>query len=52
MFQCNNIKLTGLKRKYEMDDEIDIYNKINKNKNKIKKSDNFRLSEEDFKKEE
>ena len=52
MFQCFNVKLTGLKRKYEMDDEIDTYNKINKSKNKFKKCENFRLNEEDFKKEE
>ena len=50
MFHCCDVKLTGLKRKYEMDDEINTYNKINKSRSKLK--NDFRLNEEDYKKED
>ena len=51
MFQCFDVKLTGLKRKYEMEEDIEIYNKrLNKSKNKIRKND--ASNEEDSKKDE
>ena len=34
MFNCYDVKLTGLKRKYEMDDDVAIFYKINKSRNK------------------
>ena len=41
MFQITELKLVGLKRKYEMENDIEIYNRNNKFRNKIKKSDNI-----------
>ena len=40
MFHCFEVKLSGMKRKY--DDEPDILDKSNKNKNKVKKNDKSR----------
>ena len=40
MMQCFDVKLSGLKRKYEMDDDIEIYNRLNKIKSKFKKNVN------------
>ena len=51
VFQFSNIKLTGLKRKYELENDIEIYNKYNKFRNKNKKSENI-MNEEEFKKDE
>ena len=51
MFQCFDIKLTGLKRKYEMNDDMETFDKINKCRNKIKKNENS-INEEDSKNEE
>ena len=52
MIHCLDIKLTGLKRKYKMDDEMDIYNKVNKTKNKPRRSERIRHHEEDYKKDD
>ena len=52
MVQCFDVKLSGLKRKYKMDDETDIYNKVNKNKNKPRRSERIRHHEEDYKKDD
>ena len=49
---CFDVKLTGLKRKYKMDDEIDIYNRVNKAKNKPRRSERIRQHEEDYKKDD
>ena len=40
MVQCFDINLSGLKRKYEMVDDIEIYNRINKTKSKSRKNVN------------
>ena len=45
MFNCFDVKLTGLKRKYEMEDDIEIYNRINKYKNRIKLNKNYKNEE-------
>ena len=52
MIHCFEVKLTGLKRKYKMDDEMDIYNKVNKTKNKPRRSERIRHHEEDYKKDD
>ena len=52
MVHCSDVKLTGLKRRYEMEDEIEIYNKVNKNKNKPRRSERIRHHEEDYKKDD
>ena len=52
MFQCFDIKLTGLKRKYEMEEEIEIYNRVNKNKKKFERNENLKLHEEENKNDE
>ena len=52
MFQCFNIKLTGLKRKYEVEEEIEIYNRVNKNKKKFERNENLKLHEEENKNDE
>ena len=52
MIHCFDIKLTGLKRKYKMDDEMDIYNKVNKTKNKPRRSERIRHHEEDYKRDD
>ena len=49
LFQCSEVKLTGLKRKYAMEDDIEIYNSILKNK--LRKIENS-LNEEESKKDE
>ena len=49
MAHCFDTKLSGLKRKYEMDDEMDTYNRVNKNKNKPRRSERIRHHEEDYK---
>jgi acetoin utilization deacetylase AcuC-like enzyme len=49
---CFDINLTGLKRKYKMDDEIDIYNRVNKAKNKPRRSERIRQHEEEYKKDD
>ena len=49
---CFDVNLTGLKRKYKMDDEIDIYNRVNKAKNKPRRSERIRQHEEDYKKDD
>ena len=49
IFQCSDVKLTGLKRKYEMEDDIEIYNSLLKNK--LRKIENS-LNEDDSKKDE
>ena len=36
MFQCSDIKLSGLKRKYEMNDDKETFEKSNKSRYKIK----------------
>ncbi len=41
MFNCFDVKLTGLKRKYEMNDDIEIYNRSNIFKNRIKSNKNY-----------
>ena len=41
MFNCFDVKLTGLKRKYEMQDDIEIYNRSNIYKNRIKLNKNY-----------
>ena len=51
MFQCYDIKLSGLKRKYEMNDDIEHFYKFNKCGNKIKRNGNS-INEEDSKNEE
>ena len=51
MFNCFDIKLTGLKRKYEMQDDIETYNKVIKFKKRLKKNENI-INEEDSKKDE
>ena len=51
MFQCYNIKLSGLKRKYEMNDDMETFGKINKSQNKITKNENS-INEEDSKSED
>ena len=52
MIHCFDVKLTGLKRKYEMEDEINIYNRVNKTKNKPRRSERIRHHEEDYKKDD
>ena len=52
MVHCFDVKLTGLKRKYEMEDDINIYNKFNKTKNKPRRSERIRHHEEDYKKDD
>ena len=52
MIHCFDVKLTGLKRKYKMDDEMDIYNKVNKTKNKPRRSERIRHHEEDYKRDD
>ena len=49
IFQCFNIKLTGLKRKYEVEEEIEIYNRVNKNKKKFERNENLKLHKEENK---
>ena len=41
MFQCYDIKLSGLKRKYEMNDDMEIFDKINNCRNKNYKNGKF-----------
>jgi hypothetical protein len=48
MFQCYDVQLSGLKRKYEMDDDMAIFYKINKCRNKKNKNENS-IYEEDSK---
>ena len=52
MCHCYDIKLTGLKRKYEMNDEMKNYNKLNQAKNKPRRSERIRQHEEDYKKDD
>ncbi len=52
MIHCFDVQLTGLKRKYEMEDEINIYNRVNKTKNKPRRSERIRHHEEDYKKDD
>ena len=52
MVHCFDVKLSGLKRKYEMEDEMEIYNKNNKTKNKPRRSERIRHHEEDYKKDD
>jgi len=52
MYQCFNIKLTGVKRKYELEDEMNIYNKNNKTKNKPRRSERIKHHDEDYKKDD
>ena len=52
MVQCFDVKMSGLKRKYKMDDESNIYNKVNKTKNKPRRSERIRHHEEDYKKDD
>ena len=52
LVQCFDVKLSRLKRKYKMDDETDIYNKVNKNKNKPRRIERIRHHEEDYKKDD
>ena len=52
MIHCFDVKLTGLKRKYEMEDEMNIYNRVNKTKNKPRRSERIRHHEEDYKKDD
>ena len=42
MFHCYDFKLTGIKRKYEIQDNMENFEKINKIKTKIKKIDKIR----------
>ena len=48
MFQCYDIKLSGLKRKFEMNDDMEMFDKINKCRNKIYKNENS-INDEDSK---
>ena len=50
--QCFDVKLTGIKRKYELEDEMNIYNKNNKVKNKPRRSERIRHHDDDFKKDD
>jgi hypothetical protein len=52
MCHCFDVNLTGLKRKYKMDDEMEIYNRVNKAKNKPRRSERIRQYEEDYKKDD
>ena len=52
MCQCFNVKLTGIKRKYEFEDEMNIYNKNNKVKNKPRRSERIKHHDDDYKKDE
>ena len=53
MFYCYDVKLSGIKRKYEIQDEIEVFDKINKIKGKPRRSERIReKEEEDFKKDE
>ena len=52
MCQCFDIRLTGIKRKYELEDEMNIYNKNNKTKNKPRRSERIKHHDDDSKKDE
>ena len=52
MHQCFDVKLTKIKRKYEMEDEMNIYNKNNKVKNKPRRSERIRHHDEDYKRDD
>ena len=52
MYQCFDVKLTKIKRKYEMEDEMNIYNKNNKVKNKPRRSERIKHHDDDYKKDE
>ena len=55
MFYCYDVKLTGVKRKNDLTDEIEIFDKLNNNKGKLKprRSDRIRHQEdEEFKKDD
>ena len=52
MVHCFDVKLSGLKRKYEMENEMEIYNKNNKIKNKPRRSERIRHHEEDYNKDD
>ena len=52
MYQCFDVKLTGIKRKYELEDEMNIYNKNNKVKNKPRRSERIKHHDDDYKKDE
>ena len=52
MCQCFDVKLTGIKRKYELEDEMNIYNKNNKVKNKPRRSERIKHHDDDYKKDE
>ena len=52
MYQCFDVKLTGIKRKYELEDEMNIYNKNNKVKNKPRRSERIKHHDDDYKKDD
>ena len=52
MCQCFDIKLTGIKRKYELEDEMNTYNKNNKVKNKPRRSERIKHHDDDYKKDD
>ena len=55
MFYCYDVKLTGVKRKNDLTDEIEIFDKLNNNKGKLnpRRSDRIRHQEdEEFKKDD
>ena len=47
MFHCYDVKLTGNKRKYEISEENEIFDKINKVKTKPRRSDRIRHQEDE-----
>ena len=53
MFYCYDVKLTGIKRKYDISDEIEVFDKFNKGKIKPRRSDRIRHQEdEEYKKDD
>jgi len=54
MFHCYDVKLSGLKRKYEIQDEIEVFDKVNnKGKGKARRSERIRQQdEEEYKKDD
>lgn len=53
MFHCYDVKLSGLKRKYEIQDEIEVFDKNNKGKGKTRRSERIRQQEdEEYKKDD
>ena len=51
MYHCFDVKLTGLKRKEELMDDTETYNKANKVRNKPRRSERIKHLEEDYKKD-